>query len=50
MELYVSLDTSEEINNDVLKEDKKVKKTGLLKWLKLRVSLLGLLYDFMILL
>ncbi|XP_023768116.1 kinesin-like protein KIN-7K, chloroplastic [Lactuca sativa] len=36
MELYVSLDTSEEINNDVLKEDKKVKKTGLLKWLKLR--------------
>ncbi|KAI3738547.1 hypothetical protein L2E82_28582 [Cichorium intybus] len=36
IELYVSLDGSEEINNDVLKEDKKVKKHGLLNWLKLR--------------
>ncbi|KAL4560723.1 hypothetical protein LXL04_032877 [Taraxacum kok-saghyz] len=37
METYVSLDGSEEIStNTVLMEDKKVKKPGLLKWLKLR--------------
>ena len=39
-ELYVSLDGSTETNNDVLKEEKKIKKPGLLNWLKLRVSLL----------
>lgn len=39
-ELYVSLDGSAETNNDVLKEEKKIKKPGLLNWLKLRVSLL----------
>ncbi|KAI3696879.1 hypothetical protein L6452_29472 [Arctium lappa] len=35
IELYVSLDGSAETNNDVLKE-KKIKKPGLLNWLKLR--------------
>ncbi|PWA83303.1 kinesin motor domain-containing protein [Artemisia annua] len=35
-ELYVSLDGSTETNNDVLKEEKKIKKPGLLNWLKLR--------------
>ncbi|XP_024960925.1 kinesin-like protein KIN-7K, chloroplastic [Cynara cardunculus var. scolymus] len=36
IELYVSLDGSVETNNDVLKEEKKIKKPGLLNWLKLR--------------
>ncbi|GJY60001.1 kinesin-like protein KIN-7K, chloroplastic [Tanacetum coccineum] len=35
-ELYVSLDGSAETNNDVLKEEKKIKRPGLLNWLKLR--------------
>ncbi|KAI3735971.1 hypothetical protein L6452_15499 [Arctium lappa] len=35
IELYFSLDGSAETNNDVLKE-KKIKKPGLLSWLKLR--------------
>lgn len=39
IEMYVSLDGSAETNNDVLKDEKKIKKPGLLNWLKLRVSL-----------
>ncbi|XP_071710526.1 kinesin-like protein KIN-7K, chloroplastic [Rutidosis leptorrhynchoides] len=35
-ELYVDLDRSAEINSEVLKEDKKAKKPGLLNWLKPR--------------
>ncbi|KAI3743311.1 hypothetical protein L1987_61018 [Smallanthus sonchifolius] len=36
IELHVSLEGNMETNNDVLKEEKKVKKPGLLNWLKLR--------------
>ncbi|XP_071690452.1 kinesin-like protein KIN-7K, chloroplastic [Rutidosis leptorrhynchoides] len=36
VELCVSIDRSAETYNDVLKEDKKIKKPGLLNWLKLR--------------
>ncbi|KAD5803317.1 hypothetical protein E3N88_14677 [Mikania micrantha] len=36
IELYVSLDGNVETNNDVLKDEKKIKKPGLLNWLKLR--------------
>ncbi|KAD3337343.1 hypothetical protein E3N88_32863 [Mikania micrantha] len=36
IELHVSLDENLETNNDVLKEEKKIKKPGLLNWLKMR--------------
>lgn len=36
IELYVSLDGSAEGNDDTLKEEKKIRKPGLLNWLKLR--------------
>lgn len=40
IELYVSIDGNVETSKDVRKEEKKIKKPGLLNWLKLRVSLL----------
>ncbi|XP_076890770.1 kinesin-like protein KIN-7K, chloroplastic [Bidens hawaiensis] len=36
IELHVSVDGIVETNNDVFKDDKKIKKPGLLNWLKLR--------------
>ncbi|KAF5783711.1 putative plus-end-directed kinesin ATPase transcription factor bZIP family [Helianthus annuus] len=36
IELYISVNGNVETNNDVLKDEKKIKKPGLLNWLKLR--------------